>query len=77
MLIKVTAIGLKDNVATTFYPEPKTVLLNSFKMVSVVPISEGKTEVRMDEFGKTIYYIKETPEEVYELSKKEYESNIS
>ena len=69
MFIKVTAIGYQTNIATTFLENPKTVLVNSLKIWSIIPGKKG-SEIK-DESSRNTIIVKESIEEIYEQINKE------
>lgn len=70
VFIKLTAIGCQTPVATQSFAESRTLLINPYKIMTVMANNKGITELR-DELGKNIILVKETPEEIYDLINKE------
>lgn len=65
MLIKVTALGYKNNISTVYFDSPQTVLVNPLKIWAVVPSKKG-TEI-LDEGGRNTIIVSESSEEIYNL----------
>lgn len=70
ILIKLTAVGCVDSTVTQYFSKPRTLLLNTYKILKIMVNNRGVTEVT-DESGRNTFYVQETPEEIYNLITKE------
>lgn len=66
MLIKVTATSVRSSISTIYFSKPETILVNVYKIITVIPSKDGNTEIHLDETGRNILYVTETPEQIYE-----------
>lgn len=66
ILIKLTATGYQSSAAYQSFSEPRTLLINPYKVFRIMINNKGLTEI-VDESGRNTIIVKETPEEIYEL----------
>ncbi len=66
ILIKLTATGYQNSAAYQSFATPRTLLINPYKIFRVMANNKGLTEI-VDESGRNVIIVKETPEEIYEL----------
>lgn len=71
MLIKVTVVSYKTNIADITLDSPKVSLVNPLKIVWIIPKKGKGTELKLDDINKSTLIVLETPEEIYELLNKE------
>ena len=69
ILIKLTAIGYQSSTAVQDFAEPKILLINPYKIFRIMTNKRGITEV-VDESGRSVIYVQESPEEIYEMLNK-------